>query len=166
MQQSGKKIDNHAFAIRKLALDPIPPQDQLNVSRNRLPSGQLDVDSLEISEISAMTHDNVRLEKHHENDDSSAPSYFCSCRTMVTNILLGVNDTDSEIQPSRTSSTIAGDYVPEANRTKPSIREAFNGERDTAISKLNDKGDCWKKIRGTLESSINAPSSCSGWLKT
>lgn len=72
--QVGKEIDNHAFAIRKLALDPIPPQDQLNTSRNRLPSGQLDVDSLKISEILAVTHDNVRLEKHHGNDDSSTPS--------------------------------------------------------------------------------------------
>jgi len=31
--QVEKEIDNHAFAIRKLALDPIPPQGQLNVSQ-------------------------------------------------------------------------------------------------------------------------------------
>jgi hypothetical protein len=53
---------------------------------------------------------------------------------MVTNILLGVDDTDSEIQSFRISSMIAGDYIPEANRAKPSIRKAFNGERGTAIS--------------------------------
>jgi hypothetical protein len=60
MHPSLKEINNYAIAIRKLALDLITPQDQLNTSRNRLPSGQLDVDSLEMSEIPAVTHDNVR----------------------------------------------------------------------------------------------------------
>jgi hypothetical protein len=60
MHLSLKEIDNHAFAIRKLALDLLPRQDQLNTSRNRLPSGQLDIDSLEMLEIPAVTHDNVR----------------------------------------------------------------------------------------------------------
>ena len=75
--QVGREIGSHAFAIRKLALDPIRPRNQLNASRNRLQSGRLDVDSLEISETPAVTHDNGRLEKRHENDDSSAPSYYC-----------------------------------------------------------------------------------------
>jgi hypothetical protein len=68
---------------------------------------------------------------------------------MVANILLGVDDTDSEIQSSRTSSTIAGDYIPEANRAKSSIRKALNGERDTALSKFTTKEIVDKRQRGT-----------------
>ena len=80
-------------------------------------------------------------------------------------ILLGVDDTGSEIQSSRTSSTIAGNYIPRANRGKPSIRKVFNGERDTAFSKFTIKGIV-DKNKGALESSISAPSSRSDWLKT
>jgi hypothetical protein len=43
----------------------------------------------------------------------------------------------------------AGDYIPEANRAKPSIRKAYNGERGTAISKFTIKEIVDKGQRGT-----------------